>query len=213
MDKVVLTGFCRSGTTSIAEFFKLFDIPSYHQKIGPGKNIMQAHNIFYPPAREMIYYDRKAKSLRNSRGFESSWEFAHFMYGLSNRAPNMKWLIMLRDPEDACNSLKNYNMKNSTIDALADLFNDTILSVYKQARIMDPQPRWMDFEKYIAGEYTRPLFSLFDIPTDINNLEKAKTHLTKKIRTSGEYEKQDSVNFVIGRDIVGLIKKTCPELI
>jgi len=221
--RVILTGFCRSGTTSTAQFYSLFGVPSHHQKLGPGRANMRPYDYADPPAWAHNYMDRKAAAINSSDGFEASWEVAHFIYLLSQRCPQVFWLLMLRDPAAACNSLRKYNRKGTEIADLAALYEETMLGILEQCLMMTSRPRWLDFERYIAGGYTGALLDLFGIPLTMDNRELAAGHLGRKVRSSGEYAVQDyGLNvgpkkrresiFANGRHIVRILKTVCKEL-
>ena len=211
--KVMLTGFCRSGTTSIAQFFERFDIPSYHQKLGPGKENMIPHGILAPPPWANEYVKKKAAQVRGSWGFESSWEFSHYMYELSLALPDVQWLILVRPPYHACNSLKAHNRRDDPIDKLAGLYIEVYKSLISQIESMKRRPMWLDFHRYISGRYVEPLFALFDIPRCDATMRLAHDHLTKKIRTAGEYKMHDSELFPEGFDLLKRLTWSCRELI
>lgn len=215
MKRVFLTGFCRSGTLSIAQLLRKLEIESYHQWFDPPRGSMTSYDFHRPPAWAKDYINRKVSRINNSNiQFESSWGMAHYIYGLTREMPNAEFLIMFRDPCQCCNSLLNWgrNSHAQNINELALMYNMTFLSLALQSLIMERKPRWMDFEKYIIGKYTKTLFRIFKISNSETNQLIAENHLKKKVNSSGIYQKKDSPFFYDGRLLVDRLKSELEEL-
>lgn len=209
MKRVFLTGFCRSGTMSIAQFFQKFGIKSYHQKSDPQAGNMTPYDFRKPPSWAADYIKRKAAGIKGSDiAFESSWGIAHYLYGMSLNIPSAKFLIMVREPVSACNSIRALGHKRhpQDIDELALLYNMTFLSLLWQSSIMVNKPQWMDFDNYTRGEYTSALFGLFGVPETASNILAAKKHLNEKVNTSGPYRETWSEHFKLGRILAANLK-------
>lgn len=224
MKTVLLTGFCRSGTTSTYELFKKFGVPSCHQAHLPGTDKMQPFNPLKPPAYAQKHIQDKAWSIKP--GFEANWALAHYIFGISQKIPGVVCLLIIRDPKGACNSLSNFNRAGwdgADILETTNCYNETWASILRQVFFMPVKPFWLDFEKYIRGWYIEPLLSLFDIPLTPENKKKAFNHLGRKVRSSGNYKPVDvqlyprrtndaRTIFQIGRQITATVKDQCPEL-
>ena len=209
MTTVLLTGMCRSGTTSSARFFQEFGIKSYHQKLCPGPKRNKPFNFLTPPDWALNYIEQKAIGIRKSGiGFEANWELCHYIYNLSRKCPDTKWIIMIRDPLQVCNSLKAYNRRQAEIVELAELYRSTYLSIEQQLLSLDLKGRffWIDFLKYTRGHYIEALFALFGIAPSTGNRETAYAHLRKKVRSSGAYQLYSCELFDGGREITGRIR-------
>lgn len=212
MRRAFLTGFCRSGTKSISQFFRKLGVESYHQKMDPSRGNMTPYDFRSPPSWAAEYIKRKADRIKSSSlVFESSWGMAHYFYGLSLEVPEAEYLIMVRDPGDAANSLRKFGRHGDDIEELALMYNMTLLSLLWQASIMVRRPQWLDFDKYTRGEYTSALFGLFGIPETAENLLTARRHLDEKVNSSGQYELEWSEHFKIGRFLADALKTTIGE--
>ncbi|GAF72498.1 unnamed protein product [marine sediment metagenome] len=183
---------------------------------------MKPFNPLKPPVYAQGHIDSKAKSIKP--GFESNWALAHYVYGLSQKLPGAVWLLIIRDPKWACNSLSNFNnadWRGADVLETCNCYNETWAGILRQALLMKVKPYWMDFEKYVRGWYIEPLLSLFDIPLVEANKKKARNHLARKVRSSGNYNpvdvllyprrRQGSI-FQIGRQITSVVRDQCPEL-
>jgi len=189
MMKVILAGHSRSGTTSMAHFFKKLGVPSGHQQWQPKKTRCIPYDLDNTPGWAREYADKRAGRINTQmpEGFEADWELSYFIYLLHRRLPKVVWLVTVRDPVMACNSLRTYNVK-LPIEQIARHYCEVYLFIIEQALRMQVKPLLVTFEDYIEGKYNRKLAALFDKPV---NLE-AKKILEKKIRTSGPYDVHDS---------------------
>jgi hypothetical protein len=175
---------------------------------------MTPYNFRNPPPWADEYIKRKTKRTEKSDiAFVASWGMAHYFYGMSENISGV-FLIMIRDPVYACNSLKALRISRHSrnIDELALLYNMTFLSLLWQSSIMVNKPRWMDFDKYVSGLYTPALFRLFDIEGSATNLFIAREHLNEKVNSSGEYVTEWTDYFKIGKMLAENLKATSREL-
>ena len=206
------------------ELFKLFGIPSGHQLCLPGTGKMNPFNPLRPPMYAQGHIQDKAESIKP--GFEANWALAHYIYGISQKIPHVVWLLIVRDPKGACNSLANFNIadwRGADILETTNCYNETWASILRQVLLMPVKPYWLDFDRYIRGWYIAPLFSLFDIPLTLKNKKKALNHLDIRVRSSGNYKPVDvqlyprrtrdvRTIFQIGRQITATVKDQCSEL-
>jgi hypothetical protein len=198
---------------SIAQFFQKLGIKSYHQNLDPQAGNMTPYYFRKPPLWACKYIDKKAARIKGSDiAFESSWGMAHYFYAMSTTI-SATFLVMIRDPISACNSLRvsRHNQYSNNIDELALLYNMTFLSLLWQSSIMVNQPRWMDFDKYVSGEYTGALFRLFAIEASATNMDIASNHLMEKVNSSGRYDFRWSNYFREGRLLIATLKGCIQE--
>jgi hypothetical protein len=200
---------------SIAKFFQKFGIESHHQRMDPSAGNMTPYNFRNPPPWAASHIKKKSANIKKQTvAFESSWGMAHYFYAMSLEFPDAEFLIMLRDPVCACNSLRalNHNQHRKGLDELALLYNMTMLSLIWQSQLMERKPRWLDFNKYVTNEYRRGLFRLFDIEDSADNRLIARKHLQTKINSSGHYNYQSCPYFADGRMFVSSLKRSLEEL-
>ena len=146
---------------------------------------------------------------------------------ISKRLPDAVFLIMLRDPLYVCNSLKRYGssgFKNIDIHQMATHYNELYLFLIEQIIKSEAEIFWMDFDRYVEGQYTRRLMDLVGLPTVSENYRIAGEVLGKKIRPAGDYKivdpkkyaghfaQKDESIFEIGRSINRIIKGYTQEL-
>lgn len=187
MSTVVLVGYARSGTTSISRFFKEFGVKSFHQRKDPGRHLN--YPCYHLVDERRDYVLKKAEDIRSTgTAFEASWELSYYMAALANECPEVDWLVMIRDPKDACNSLKKFRRKKAAIRDLMLHWCELHLTLLQQIKYMRKPPKLLLFEKYIQGGYNAQLFNLFGIERNKDNCMKAQEFLKQKVNSSGEYE-------------------------
>lgn len=191
--------------------FKKLGVLSLHQPCDPkGANYPQDFLNFCD--EDKSYFRNMIYILTSLEGFVASWEFAHFIYILSQRI-NISWLLMLRDPYYAVNSHANYRAgKESTVDQLAQLYNITMEGILQQVIHMAKKPSWICFDKYVQGVYAKELLQLFNIEQNSENIDIIYQHLSRKMNAAWEYKCQPSKYFKHGRNLMHRIKSICPEL-
>jgi hypothetical protein len=201
---------------SIARFFHKLGIPAYHQGTDPPAAAMTPYNFKNPPAWAAGYITKKCTAIKKQGDpcFESSWGIAHYIFLMSLEFPEADFLILLRNPIYACNSLRAFGRSRHSrnIDEVALLYNQTLLSLLTQSILMERRPRWMDFDRYAKGGYISALFKLFGIPESANNLSIANDHLKIKVNSSGSYDCQQSEFFDEGRALVDRLKAATVEV-
>jgi hypothetical protein len=201
---------------SIARLFHKLGVSAYHQKTDPPAAAMAPYNFKNPPSWATGHITRKAQTIKKQEKpyFESSWAMSHYIYLISLEFPEADFLILLRDPDKACNSLRSMSPSRHSrnIDELALLYNMTLLSILNQSIAMERRPRWIAFDKYIRGESTPALFSLFGIEPSATNQTVAESHLAEKINSSGSYDLKWSPYFKEGRQVVRHLKRALKEI-
>lgn len=224
-------GHSKTGTTSIYTLINSFGIRSTHQGIIAKPHRSRPYDLDNPPqwaaayAESLVAFTLSPDPIR----FDVSWEYSYYIKLVSEYLPESIWFIMLRDPLYVCNSLKRYafhSYKEITIFDLCRHYTEMHLFILEQLQYLKHWPwiYYLDFDKYITGEYTAPLMRMFQVEKTSDNLQIAADVLSKKIRSAGEYKVVDPVkyrrHFVQGNDSIfdegrtvnRLIMKTIPEL-
>jgi len=227
--KVHLAAFARSGTKSIADFFRLYGIQSGHQPWAfPDET--GCYDILNPPKIVEEWIEKRSKNLMT---FEACWSSSYILYQLQRVRPELEFLIMIRNPGDACNSMLhflhhgarahkfyNYDLHPAaTLDLCASKYNEIYIMLIRQILAMDPRPRFLKFENYIQEKYTKPLLDLFEIEKSEKNLRKAKNLLNNKVNSRGEYDQKKTQKcfnvFPLlgqGEQLYKIIECLCQEL-
>lgn len=209
---IILVSFPRSATASTARFLKKFGVHAVHQARPTTTTNSDPIKFSFTSGVEDKYSKAKVKSLYQ---FEASWELSWHILSLQKLNPEIQFLIMLRNPINACNSLRHYRITNKlkrNIDDLALMWTSLHQVIFQQAIRMKDKPKWMLFEKYIKGYYTEKLFNLFNIPITKQNVEQANKFLSGKINTRGEYKLENSPYFALCEQIQDIITTSLEEL-
>ncbi len=194
--KLIITGYGRSGTKSLAQFFKLYDIFSVHQYAPHPGDRVGAFHINSPPyfVEQFINSKLGAMAKLADEWCESTWGLCYFLYHIQQRKESIDFLIVTRDALLACNSMLRYQKAHQsdkqppgelTLDLTAEKYDEVYTSLIHQSLHMVPKPRHIKFERYVAGEYNHKLMGLFNIPPTAENLDKAEEHLKIKYNSLG----------------------------
>lgn len=227
--KVMLAAFARSGTKSIADFFRLYGIQSGHQPFA-FPDVTGCYDILNPPKAVDDWIEERSENLMT---FEACWSSSYILYQLQKARPEIEFLIMIRSPRGACNSLLhffhhaarahkyyNYDMHpNITLDTCASKYNEIYIMLIRQILAMDPRPRLLKFEDYVQGKYIEPLLDLFEIEKSEENLGKAKNLLSHKVNSRGDHDYKNTQKhanvfplFGQGEQLYKIIESLCQEL-
>jgi len=124
--------------------------------------------------------------------FVSTWAAAEIMYLISQKYPQIEWIIVMRDIKRVANSIRRYIWKPRRMDKVdADFIAFTYINVYqfilKQVYRMKVKPYFLDFEDMVSGRKNNALFELFNIDATEKMVRDAQKHWLKKHNTVGEY--------------------------
>ena len=191
MPQVILVGYARSGTASIARtLFHMGLEHSVHEAL-PRPGDIPPYDIFNPPPAVPMFLEWKNFWLN----FESNWEYSKWMYVIQQKCPDISFWIMLRDPVFACNSMVLHALKihrrHYSIKLCARKYDEIYSFMIEQIIHMNPRPKWLSFEKYVKGEYIDKFIEYFKLPEEHARKE-AEKMLKIKMNSHGDYILQDT---------------------
>jgi hypothetical protein len=196
--RLLITGYARSGTKSLSEFYRLF--------IG---SLDAGHEVAPMPDTPNFVVEK----LKTPLQVEASW--ACFPFIAEFQKAGCQTLIVTRDPLLACNSMVHYhNNHNKTLEMTSLQYHTAYKKLIDQISFMkmSPEPKFIRFGKYIAGEYTTKLFALLGIKETEVNYDKAREHLRKRINHAGPYDVKYIPMIDKCRDIRCDLESACQEL-
>jgi len=212
-DKILmLTGFPRSATKGTVMFHAEFGIKAFHQRFCAPAHLRLMDYSFKNPPKIVEDYVSYKSSMISGNGFEASWDLGNFIYLLSLKKPEINWLITIRNPKEACNSLTHYRVYKDPVETAAIYYLFHYDRILKQIKLMDEKPKWIDFDAYVGGAYIDSFFSYWDVDKTKYTYKKADRFLSKKINNFGKYRLFDSNNlFKSCEQITDKIKNECAE--
>ena len=124
--------------------------------------------------------------------FHDEWGRVCAMHALSQKYPNLDFLIMLRDPKKIIGQW--FSVKGSTGPEITiETYRATVERIYEfiieQIKYMDKKPIIMDYEKFKKGDYIKHIFKYFGIIDSLENVHKAQAIiLNNKMKSCLEYQ-------------------------
>jgi len=199
--KILCAGMPRSGTKSLYGFFKTMGIrPCLYQprpRVIEDESRYAEYDIFDPPDNVKIVLEARKALLDSVESYiEIDWASSMIMYALSQICPEVRFLILIRDPYDCCNSLLRFR-KDRTLDAHIFAWQAIYSFICRQVENMQHKPFFIDLGKYAKGEYCELLLRLFGLCVldtereDWDKLAKLTAHVKQKINSQNEYEKMN----------------------
>ena len=191
MPQVILVGYTRSGTASIARTLFHMGLKDSVHESKPRPGDIPIYDIFNPPPAVPMFLEWKNFWLN----FDSNWEYSKWMYVIQQKYPHINFWIMLRDPVFACNSMVLHALKvharHYSIDLCARKYDEVYSFMIEQIIHMNPKPKRLSFEKYVKGGYTEKFIEYFNLPEEKARKE-AKRMLKIKMNSHGDYIIQDT---------------------
>lgn len=122
--------------------------------------------------------------------FHDSWGRFCAMVALEERYPNIRFLIMLRDPRKIIG--KWFAVNGSTGPEITiDTYKRTVERIYSfildQVRYLKNKPIIMEYELFIGGKYTKQIFDMFDIEHSLENYHSVQGYLKSAGFTAKDY--------------------------
>ena len=170
---IINTGFPRSATMAVANFYSLLGINARHE---PAPFIASlwlwskdeqrgAHDLSNPPGRIIdkvnALFEKEFKTYRAI----SDWTLGFLLYHIGNRAGSgAELLFTIRDPVETINSVYAFESRpyNVTIDMIAKkwyIYHDHLLDQMRAG----VKIKFMFFERLVKGEYGRKLCDIAGI--------------------------------------------------
>lgn len=179
---IVCIAQSRSGTGSICEFFAKLGVWAYHELPAGDMNI--GLNNFVT----LLSMNRPSFILDNASGF-------FLVKKIEAMFPDTRFMIMIRDPVATCNS-QRHTLRNTIdpryTDDLYHYVGGWIRTYYKlceQVEMMNHKPFFVEFERYIKGEYNSLFLKIFDIPETSQIQFEMLRHLLTRVNTNYKYDK------------------------
>ncbi len=205
----------RSGTKSLYWFFSQLGINSHHQNLSlySREGDIIPYDMKNIPKKIIAHVDLFSQRIPDPNAknyFNSDWAASPIMLPLHQLKPNIKFLITVRDPISAANSLRRIRMKDDHPAYHIDYFVDAWLRLYtlilNQSELITPKPTLLKFGDLISGKYDNFLLKLFNLKTTGPNKLIADVHWAKKVNSLGKY-KTDKPSPSLLRKCSTLIKK------
>ena len=126
---------------------------------------------------------------------DAFWEYSLKLTQIAQKNPNIRFIILHRNIEDCCNSLKNFYTHRRHPDADKDIDWFAVhywFRIYKHIlehiKTLDPKPILIDYDRYVAGEYDGLLLDIFNIEKSGKNLAYVRQLFDKRVNSYGDYE-------------------------
>lgn len=205
--QIINVAMPRSGTKSMA-WFLLHDIKlknCHHEKVPKLISFQyqfKPYDLVNVPKWVTKFCDRNVHwhIFEDDYYFDSNWEKSYYMYAMEQSMPFLRFTIMVRNPCDVANSLRNcfYNSKwrkdsrvyKANLEYYVKQWQVVYKFIYEQAKLMKHKPFVYDFNKYTNGDYNELILNMFDANTE-KNRKLFTNHVKKKINNWGKYEKEE----------------------
>jgi len=215
----------------LSEFFKHMGVNSYHQRhyrhpehkhffnYSRGERWIIQYNLDNPLDEVKSAVDKMQLPIDlpvDSHFFVSTWAIAEVIYLVSQRFPQIEWIITMRNIQDTSNSVRRYLWKPDRMDKVdVDFLALTYINIYqfilKQARKMTVPPYFLDFDDMVGNRKSKELLDLFGLEFNEKRQRIAEKVWRTKHNSYGEYKvnKVDIDYLILADELRNNLRKVC----